>query len=83
MFNNILASKDRKLIASELVPKYRTLRNLQLLVAAVFAVSILPQFYSVISIGPIQFPVRYLLWTSTFFFTRIIRTGMNQAAPIV
>jgi uncharacterized membrane protein len=70
-FNNILTSEGRVLIQPDLVQKYRIIRNLQIAVAIVFWISIIPQFYTItLSLGPLTTPIRYLLWTITFFFSR-------------
>lgn len=70
-FNNILTSEGRDIVLPDLVRKYRVIRNLQLGVAAIFWVSILPQFYTVtLSVGGFPTPIRYLIWVTTLFFSR-------------
>ena len=79
-FNNILTSEGRVLVRPDLVQKYRVIRNLQIGVAIIFWISIIPQFYgTVLVIGPITTPIRYVLWMATFAFSRgtwiLKRTG--------
>lgn len=70
-FNNILTSEGRVLVQPDLVQKYRIVRNLQIGVAIIFWVSIIPQFYTaVLVLGPITTPIRYVLWIATFVFSR-------------
>ena len=70
-FNNILTSEGRVLVQPDLVQKYRVIRNLQICVAVIFWISIIPQFFPLtVPIGPFPEPVRFILWISTFFFSR-------------
>jgi uncharacterized membrane protein len=79
-FNSILSSEHRHLIEPAQLRKYRALRNIQLLVVAVFWISVLPQFYTFrLRVGGADIPVRFLLWIATFAFPRgmwiLRRTG--------
>jgi len=70
-FNNVLASKQRNLVAPDLIRKYGLVRDLQIVTAAIFLISILPQLYvPILAVGIVTVPARYLLWTITFFFSR-------------
>ena len=57
-FTHILSIEERNLLAPDLFKKYRTLRNLEIMVAAVFFVSILPPFWT---IAIANTNIRYLL----------------------
>ena len=70
-FNHFLTSEGRVLVERNLVHKYRTVRNLQIAIAMLFWVSIIPQFYSfVLPVGPYGLPLRYVLWIGSFFLAR-------------
>ena len=70
-FNNILTSEGRVLVQPDLVQKYRIVRNLQIGVAIIFAISIVPLYYDIrLSIGPGWLLLGYILWMSTLFFSR-------------
>ncbi len=58
-FTHVLASEERNLIPHELVPRYKTLRNLILLSSAMFFASDLPVFWDVVVGG---LPLRIWLW---------------------
>jgi len=75
-FTHILTIEEKNLVAADLVRKYRLTRNAEIFVAAIFFVTILPQFW--IPVGGAS--LRYLLWVTTFF---IRRTGTlyNRLVP--
>jgi uncharacterized membrane protein len=80
-FNNILASEKRALVGPDKIANYRFLRNLELLAAALFWISVLPQFYTLALVaGTIKIYLRYLLWVPTLTFSRI-RPGRRLSAP--
>ena len=62
LFAHILASEERKLVAPDLLRKYRLSRNLEIVVAVIFLVSAIPQVWIL--------NVRYAIWASTFFVYR-------------
>ena len=66
-FTHILTIEEKKLVAPDLIRKYRLMRNLEIVVAAIFFVSILPQFWDIM-IGNTS--LRYVLWALTFFVRR-------------
>jgi len=66
-FTHILTIEEKKLVAPDLFKKYRRMRKLELIVAAIFFVSILPPFWTVL-IGSTS--LRYVLWGLTFFVRR-------------
>jgi uncharacterized membrane protein len=61
-FTHILTIEERKLVAPDLVKKYRLMGNLEIIVAAIFFISILPAFWTT--------GLRYYLWAATFFVRR-------------
>ncbi|TMI13178.1 DUF1211 domain-containing protein [Candidatus Bathyarchaeota archaeon] len=65
-FTHVLTIEEKNL-APDLFRKYRLLRNLEIIVAAIFFVSILPQFWTIM-IGSTS--LRYVLWGLTFFVRR-------------
>jgi len=67
MFTHILTIEEKNLVARELIEKYRRLRNLEMVVAAIFLVSVLPQFWTIIG----STRLRYLMWALTFFVRRV------------
>jgi uncharacterized membrane protein len=67
-FNHILAIEERHLVDPKMIPTHRLIRNLQIVVSAIFFVSTIPIFYDLM-LNPI-FPVRYLFWFTSFFFIR-------------
>lgn len=70
-FNNILTSQGRVLVQPDLVRKYRVIRNLQIGVAIIFWISIIPPYTIAFSIGPTEeIPLRFILWMTTFLFSR-------------
>ncbi|HEX4921004.1 MAG TPA: TMEM175 family protein [Candidatus Bathyarchaeia archaeon] len=69
-FNNILTSQGRVLVQPDLVRKYRVIRNLQIGVAIIFWISIIPGSYTSLQIGPIGVPLRFILWMTTFLLSR-------------
>jgi uncharacterized membrane protein len=70
-FNGILSSQERKLVEPALMRRYRTIRNLQILVAATFWISVLPPFYTIgLMIGGQTTPLRFIFWASTLVFSR-------------
>jgi uncharacterized membrane protein len=62
MFTNILATEDRKLVAPDLLRKYKSSRNLEIAVATIFLVSAIPEFWTL--------NLRYFFWATTFFVFR-------------
>src|SRR6266702_6355905 len=66
-FTHVLTIEEKKLVAPDLIRKYRLMRNLEIVVAAIFFVSILPQFWDIM-IGNTS--LRYVLWALTFFVRR-------------
>ncbi len=62
LFTHILASEERKLVAPDLLRKYKLSRNLEIVVAIIFLLSAIPQVWVL--------NVRYTIWASTFFVYR-------------
>lgn len=62
-FTHALATEERGLIPRELVGRYRNVRNVLLVSAFLFFVSVLPQFWSY---GIAGVPLRIALWVATF-----------------
>ena len=62
LFTNILATEERKLVAHDLLRKYRLSRNLEIAVAILFFVSAIPIFWAL--------NLRYVVWATTFFVFR-------------
>lgn len=62
MFTHILATEERKLVAPELMRRYKLSRNLEIVVAIIFLVSAIPQLFTL--------SLRYYVWASTFFVYR-------------
>ena len=62
LFTHILASEEKKLVAPDLLRKYKLSRNLEIVVAIIFLLSAIPQVWVV--------NVRYTIWASTFFVYR-------------
>jgi uncharacterized membrane protein len=70
-FNSMLSSKRRHLVEASLHRKYRTIRNLQVIVVAFFWISILPEFYTTTTtVLGLTIPVRFVIWMLTFFTSR-------------
>jgi uncharacterized membrane protein len=67
-FTHILTMEEKKLVAQDLILKYRLMRNLEIIVSVMFLVSILPPFWTIM-IGSTS--LRYVLWGLTFFVRRI------------
>src|SRR2546428_10164655 len=67
---HILTVEEKKLVAPDLFRKYRLLRNLEIIIATTFFVSILPPFWPY-AIGGTN--LRYILWLLSFF----VRRGEN------
>jgi len=63
-FTNILATEEKKLVAPDLLNKYKFSRNLEIAVAIIFLVSAIPEFRIL--------NLRYFFWAATFF---VFRTG--------
>ncbi len=63
MFTNILTTEERKLVAPDLLKKYKFSRNLEIAVAIIFLVSAIPEFWTL--------NLRYFFWAITFFIFRI------------
>jgi len=66
-FNNILASKEHGFFDAEQRPTHRLIRDLQIVVSAMFFLSAIPVFS--VTLAP-NIPVRYLWWFASFFFIR-------------
>ena len=66
-FTHILTIEEKELVAADLFKKYRSMRNLETVVAFFFLVSILPPFWTT-PIGGTN--LRYLTWAMTFFVRR-------------
>ena len=66
-FTHILTIEERNLVAPDLVHKYRLMRNLEIIVAGIFFVSLLPPFWTTMIRGT---SLRYVLWGLTFFVRR-------------
>jgi hypothetical protein len=62
MFTNILSTEERKLVAHDLLRKYKVSRNLEIVVAILFFASAIPIFWAL--------NLRYLIWATTFFVFR-------------
>ncbi len=62
LFTHILASEERKLVAPDLLKKYKVSRDLEIIVAIIFIVSAIPQVWTL--------NLRYYVWASTFFVYR-------------
>jgi uncharacterized membrane protein len=67
-FNHILATDERHLVEPNMIQTHRLIRNMQIIVSAIFLVSIIPIFYD-LKLNP-SVPVRYLFWSASFFFIR-------------
>jgi uncharacterized membrane protein len=67
-FTHILSMEEKGLVAPDLFRKYRLLRNVEIIIAMIFFVSILPEFWFNV-LGGTTF--RYVLWALTFFVRRI------------
>ena len=65
-FTHILSSEEKALVAPDLFKKYRSMRNLEIVVALFFLVSVLPPFWT--PLGGTS--LRYLTWALTFFVRR-------------
>lgn len=62
LFTNILATEERKLVAPDLLRKYKHTRDLEIVVAIIFLLSAIPQFWTL--------NLRYYIWATTFFVYR-------------
>jgi uncharacterized membrane protein len=69
-FTHLLASEEKNLIPREMIGRYKTIRNLLIVGAAMFLVSELPIFWSIIVEG---LPLRIVLWMLTLPVVRIQR----------
>jgi uncharacterized membrane protein len=67
-FTHILTIEERNIVAPDLFSEYRLLRNLEIVIAAIFFVSVLPTFWNTV-LGNTS--LRYALWGLTFFVRRI------------
>ena len=61
LFTNILATEERKLVAPDLLRKYRLSRDLEIVVAIIFLASAIPLW---------TLNIRYYIWATTFFVYR-------------
>src|SRR5690349_24894994 len=59
LFTHILTTEERKLVAPDLLRRYKLSRNLEILVSIIFLVSAIPQLFTL--------NLRYYVWASTFF----------------
>jgi uncharacterized membrane protein len=66
-FTHILSMEERELVAPDLFLKHRFLRNVEIIVGAIFFVSILPEFW-ISALGGTT--LRYILWAFTFLVRR-------------
>lgn len=66
-FNNLLTSKDQGYVDADGRPTRRLIRDLQIVVSAMFFISAFPIFS--VTLAP-NIPVRYLWWLASFFFIR-------------
>ena len=74
MFTNILATEEKKLVAPDLLKKYKFSRNLEIAVAVIFLFSAIPEFWIL--------NLRYFFWATTFFVFRgrsILRGGRKRS----
>jgi len=62
LFTNILATEEKKLVTPDLLRRYGVSRNLEIMVAVIFFVSAIPQFWTL--------NIRYFFWAATFFVFR-------------
>jgi hypothetical protein len=62
LFTHILATEERKLVAPDLLKRYKLSRNLEIVVAIIFLVSAIPTLFTL--------SLRYYVWASTFFVYR-------------
>jgi uncharacterized membrane protein len=75
LFTHILTMEERKLVAPDLLRRYKLTRNLEILVAIIFLVSAIPQLFTL--------SLRYYVWASTFFVYRggsLVR-GLRKRFP--
>ena len=70
LFTHRLTVEERKLIKPELMGKYRHIRNVQFIAALVFAVTVLPFFWSWEILGT---PLRFYLWYAVLVFIWLTR----------
>lgn len=65
-FNHSLGDEEKKLVPESLLRTYRHFRNIQLLVSAIFLISIIPVFWSLgIWVGNSFTNSRFILWILT------------------
>src|SRR5256712_9949188 len=62
MFTKIRATEEKKLVAPDLLKKYKFSRNLEIAVAVIFLFSAIPEFWIL--------NLRYFFWATTFFAFR-------------
>jgi len=75
LLTHILTMEERKLVAPDLLRRYKLSRNLEILVAIIFLVSAIPQLFTL--------SLRYYVWASTFFVYRggsLVR-GLRKRFP--
>jgi hypothetical protein len=77
MFTHILATEERKIVPHDLLRKYKFSRNLEIVVAIIFLVSAIPQFWTL--------NLRYFTWATTFFVFRggVIMRGLRKRSRTV
>jgi uncharacterized membrane protein len=75
LFTHILTTEERKLVAPDLLRRYKLSRNLEILVAIIFLVSAIPQLFTL--------SLRYYVWASTFFVYRggSLLRGLRKRFP--
>jgi len=66
-FIHELTVEDRRLIPRELLRGYRLQMNATIIVAAIFLLSSLPMFWSVVIIQSPTVPLRYVMWGGILF----------------
>src|SRR6266705_919022 len=76
LFTNILATEERKLVAPDLLRKYRLSRDLEIVVAIIFLASAIPL---------LTLNIRYYIWATTFFVYRggkVMRGLRKQSSAV-
>lgn len=58
-FTHVLASEEKKLIPKELIHRFKLQRNENIITAAIFVVSAVPIFWTILLLG---LPLRIILW---------------------
>ena len=74
LFTHQLASEEKRLVPRELLRKYKFVRNTLLVSAGIFAVTILPIFWSVLIMGT---PIRFYVWLLPLIVSWLRRVTMH------